>query len=447
MEKFKFLAKNKISSLPRTPGVYAFKSTGKILYVGKARNIKERVKNHFQQPSYKDKFFIEKIQKIGYLKTESEIEALILEANLIKKHQPRFNTMWRDDKNYFFVAITQENFPRVFITHQPLIELKIKNLKLKIKYIGPFVDGRALKQTLTILRKIFPFRTCNTPGGGLPKKPCLWYQLGRCPAPCILNSKTSTQIPNLKSKSKKEYQRNIRNLIKIFQGKKTNVLYGLKKEMQSLSRSQDFERAAKVRDQINSLENILQNAQIFQDFLERKTRIWKEIETRLKQVLGTKKSIKRIEGYDISNIQGVEATGAMVVFEKGLPKKQDYRKFKIKIAGKPDDIAMIKEMLFRRFNHLEWQFPDLILVDGGKAQLNAVIKAQGTRNKGQRKKDIKVVALAKRKNELYLENKERPLSLENLPQDIANLFLRIRDEAHRFAISYHKLLRSKTLNE
>ena len=447
MEKFKFLAKNKISSLPRTPGVYAFKSTGKILYVGKARNIKERVKNHFQQPSYKDKFFIEKIQKIGYLKTESEIEALILEANLIKKHQPRFNTMWRDDKNYFFVAITQENFPRVFITHQPLIELKIKNLKLKIKYIGPFVDGRALKQTLTILRKIFPFRTCNTPGGGLPKKPCLWYQLGRCPAPCILNSKTSTQIPNLKSKSKKEYQRNIGNLIKIFQGKKTNVLYGLKKEMQSLSRSQDFERAAKVRDQINSLENILQNAQIFQDFLERKTRIWKEIETRLKQVLGTKKSIKRIEGYDISNIQGVEATGAMVVFEKGLPKKQDYRKFKIKIAGKPDDIAMIKEMLFRRFNHLEWQFPDLILVDGGKAQLNAVIKAQGTRNKGQRKKDIKVVALAKRKNELYLENKERPLSLENLPQDIANLFLRIRDEAHRFAISYHKLLRSKTLNE
>ena len=447
MEKFKFLAKNKISSLPRTPGVYAFKSTGKILYVGKARNIKERVKNHFQQPSYKDKFFIEKIQKIGYLKTESEIEALILEANLIKKHQPRFNTMWRDDKNYFFVAITQENFPRVFITHQPLIELKIKNLKLKIKYIGPFVDGRALKQTLTILRKVFPFRTCNTPGGGLPKKPCLWYQLGRCPAPCILNSKTSTQIPNLKSKSKKEYQRNIGNLIKIFQGKKTNVLNILKKEMQSLSRSQDFERAAKVRDQINSLENILQNAQIFQDFLERKTRIWKEIETRLKQVLGTKKSIKRIEGYDISNIQGVEATGAMVVFEKGLPKKQDYRKFKIKIAGKPDDIAMIKEMLFRRFNHLEWQFPDLILVDGGKAQLNAVIKAQGTRNKGQRKKDIKVVALAKRKNELYLENKERPLSLENLPQDIANLFLRIRDEAHRFAISYHKLLRSKTLNE
>ena len=447
MEKFKFLAKNKISSLPRTPGVYAFKSTGKILYVGKARNIKERVKNHFQQPSYKDKFFIEKIQKIGYLKTESEIEALILEANLIKKHQPRFNTMWRDDKNYFFVAITKEDFPRVFITHQPLIELKIKNLKLKIKYIGPFVDGRALKQTLTILRKIFPFRTCNTPGGGLPKKPCLWYQLGRCPAPCILNSKTSTQIPNLKSKSKKEYQRNIGNLIKIFQGKKTNVLNILKKEMQSLSRSQDFERAAKVRDQINSLENILQNAQIFQDFLERKTRIWKEIETRLKQVLGTKKSIKRIEGYDISNIQGVEATGAMVVFEKGLPKKQDYRKFKIKIAGKPDDIAMIKEMLFRRFNHLEWQFPDLILVDGGKAQLNAVIKAQGTRNKGQGKKDMRVVALAKRKNELYLENKERPLSLENLPQDIANLFLRIRDEAHRFAISYHKLLRSKTLNE
>jgi len=196
MEKFGFLKKDQIERLPASPGVYYLKNRRKILYIGKASNIRERVKTHFQQPSYRDNIFIEQITKIGYLKTVSEIEALILEANLIKKYQPKYNVMWRDDKNYFWVALTKEDFPQIFITHQPTVSSSLhlvsripgrKNTKYKIqdtRYVGPFVDGKSLKQALKILRKVFPYRTCRN----FPKKPCLWYHLDRCPAPCLTKS-------------------------------------------------------------------------------------------------------------------------------------------------------------------------------------------------------------------------------------------------------------------
>jgi excinuclease ABC subunit C len=264
----------------------------------------------------------------------------------------------------------------------------------------------------------------------------LWYQLGRCPAPCTI------KIKNQKSKIKNECQRNVRNLIKILQGKKTQVLRDLKKEMRKLSKAQEFERAAKVRDQIEALERVLQHSQIFQLFPEKELESWPEIEKKLKKILGIRKKIKRIEAYDISNIQGQRATGSMVVFEKGVPNKNDYRKFKIKIAGKPNDIAMLKEVLNRRFKHPEWKFPQVILIDGGKAQLNAAIS--GIRDSRIRNKElgIKVLALAKRKNELYIEDKKKPILLKDLPREVSNLILQIRDEAHRFAISYHRKLRT-----
>jgi len=184
---FKFLSRNKISQLPKSPGVYAFKNK-EILYIGKAANIRERVKNHFQQPAYRDNLFINQVSKIGYIKTKSEIEALIFEANLIKKYQPKYNVVWRDDKNYFFVGMTNEDFPRIFLTHQPN---PISNLQFTIyNFAGPFVDGKALKQTLKILRKVFPYRSCKT----LPNRPCLWYHLGRCPAPCLIKSKLAKGI-------------------------------------------------------------------------------------------------------------------------------------------------------------------------------------------------------------------------------------------------------------
>ena len=394
MEKFKFL--NNISHLPETPGVYAFKKAREIVYIGKAINIKGRVKNHN----------LDKVDKIGFIKTESEIEALILEANLIKKYKPKKNIIWKDDKNYFYICITKEDFPRVFITHQPG----------KVETIGPFVDGKALKQTLKFLRKAFPFRTCKI----LPKKPCLWYQLQRCPAPCLLKSNLGQQIPKARIKMKKQYQSNIKHLKALLQGKKEEIMAALKKEMKAHSKLQNFEKARETRNQIQSLEKIIDNARVF-DLIE---------------VEPQTVPYRRIESYDISNIQGKQATGSMVIFINGKPAKNLYRKFKIKQTEEPNDTAMLKEVLSRRIKHQEWPLPNLILIDGGKAQLNAALNVV---------KNIKVMSLAKKKNELFIKGKDKPILLKSLPRDFANLILQLRDEAHRFAIAYHKKLREKNL--
>ena len=340
--------KKKVSSLPKSSGIYIFKKgRGTILYIGKAGNIRERVKSHFRSPGFRDKLFIGDVKKIGYLKTDSEIEALILEANLIKREQPKFNILWRDDKNYFFAGITREDFPRIFITHQT--KLKIKNLKLKIDYLGPFVDGKALKATLKILRRAFPYRSCKR----IPRRACLWYQLNRCPGPCTLLLSLAKQLPGLRVKIKRESQKNTKNLIKVLQGKKTQVLIDLKREMKRCSQGQEVDRAARLRDQIEALNNVFEQAQVFQGLIERERPNWPETEKLLKKILGIKKKVLRIEGYDVSNIQGKKATGAMIVFEKGEPDKKEYRKFKIKILKEPNDIAMLKEIISRRLNHPE----------------------------------------------------------------------------------------------
>jgi len=432
---FKFLPQEKIEKLPKSSGIYAFKSGKEILYIGKAANLRERVRNHFQQPAYRDNLFVDQVSKIGYLKTNSEIEALILEAHLIKKYQPKYNIVWRDDKNYFFVVITKETFPRIFWTHQR--KLKIKNLKFKINFIGPFVDGKALKQTLKVLRKVFPYRTCKT----LPKQPCLWYQLSRCPAPCSSKSKLGKLIPGVEIKIKKDCQRNAKNLLKILEKGKIQVLKDLKKEMKKASRNQDFEKAAKIRDQISALEKILAHAKIFEsvDIRHQQSENWQTIQKIFQKILKTRKVISRIEAYDVSNIQGQNATGSMVTFINSRPDKNFYRKFKIKIAGKPNDIAMIKEVLKRRFKHPEWGWPDLILIDGGIAQLSAALKIKNKKLKIKNK--IMVMSLAKKHNELFVERQKKPILLKNLPREIFNLILQLRDEAHRFARKYHLKLR------
>jgi len=444
-EKITKIRKPEIPELPKSPGVYLFyDKKGKILYIGKAANIRERVKNHFKTPGFRDNLFLDKIEKIGYKKTDSEIEALLKEAELIKKEQPKFNILWRDDKNYFYLGITKEEFPRVFLTHQ-LKEQRAKKTNIKSVFIGPFVEGKAIKKTLQFLRKVFPYRTCKT----IMKNPCLWYQMRLCPAPCLLSSKVASQISNFREKIKKESQENARSLLKIFQGKKKEVLKNLKKEMEKFSKAQEFEKAANRRDQIKLLENILEHARVIQIINERKNESWQEIEKELRKVLGVRRKIKRIEGYDISNIQGQTATGSMIVFKEGKSDKSEYRKFKIKIDGKPDDVAMLREVISRRFKHREWSFPELILIDGGKAQLNAALSVTRnyylSRNKKLRTKKIALVALAKKDNKLYLENRKEPILLKNISQEISNLLLRIRDKAHRFAITYHRNLRKKRL--
>ncbi len=420
MERFHFINKNKISQLPEATGVYAFSKKAELLYIGKATNLRERVKNHFNQPNYRDNLFIDQTDKIGFIRTNSEfaepsahltshpasqgstIEALLLEARLIKKYQPKYNIVWKDGKNYFYVAITKEDFPRVFITHRA----PVHNSKL----IGPFIEGRSLKRALDCLRRVFPYYASKKH----PQKNCLWCQLKLCPGP---------------SPDKKSYRKNIKELITVLQGKSRLVWSNFKKEMEKAAASQNFEKAAKIRDQIESLEKVILHSRVFEP-----------TETKLQEEW----NFKRIEAYDISNIQGKTAVGSMIVFTRGLPDKSQYRKFKIKMKNEPNDTGMIKEVLLRRFGHPEWPYPDLILIDGGKAQLNIAIKSKLQNPKS---KKIKVMAIAKKKNELYIEGKKEPVLLKSLPREVFNIILRLRDEAHRFAIAFHHKLRTKALLE
>ncbi len=440
MKRFKFSAKSKISLLPKTSGVYCFKSGRELIYIGKAGNIKGRVRNHFNPArigyaegvaggaAFKDNILSEKTTQIGYLETGSEIEALILEANLIKKYQPKHNVVWRDDKKYFYAAISynSRNIPYIFITHQ-------KN-HLKAEYIGPFVEGAALKKTLRFLRRVFPYYTVKKH----QKTKCLYCHLGLCPGPYAPAAESGLG----------EYKKNIKKLILILKGKRSSVLKALKKEMSKASKEQNFEDAGKLRDKIFALQQVMAHAHVINGgngtvgFLP----FGKKPTVLLGRIIGIKNNIlSRIECYDVSNIQGKQATGAMAIFTNGAPDTNQYRKFKIRLTDTPNDIAMLKETLQRRFNHPEWPYPEVILIDGGKAQLNAAVKILDTLSMRSSSQGIKIISIAKGRQELFIEGKKKPVPLKALPQEVYNLIKRLDDEAHRFAVAYHKKLRKRNL--
>lgn len=389
MDKIDLKLKNIINTLPKTAGVYLFWDSIEPIYIGKAINIKDRVKNHFFQPTYKDDLYIEKVEKITFIETDSEIEALVLESQLIKKHQPKFNSVWRDDKNYFYVAVENPKCPIIYITHQR----KSPNTK----YIGPFVEGNALKKTLKFLRKVFPYYTTAKH----PKNACTWCHLGLCPGP----------NPNLA-----DYKKNIKKLSLILEGKRKTVLYSLKKEMAGLSLQNKFEEAAKVRDKISALEQVMAHTHVIEDQKPKNQSLtnekWIKTEKLLQEILQTQKPISKIECYDISNIQGTQAVGSMVVFVNGAPDKSQYKKFKIKMENKPNDIAMLGEVLARRLAHPEWGYPQVMLIDGGIAQLNIGIKSK---NASPATKSIKIISIAKGKRELLVEGQKTHIPLKKLP--------------------------------
>jgi excinuclease ABC subunit C len=268
-----------------------------------------------------------------------------------------------------------------------------------------------------LLRRIFPYYTIKSH----KPKLCPYCHLKLCPGP----------NPNIA-----EYKKDIKRLIAVLTGKNRIVLKNIKKEMQKLSIQENFEKAARIRDKLLALEKITSNAKIFEK-QNTPPVDWKSTNKSLQNLLKTKKVFRKIEGYDISNMQGKSATGSMIVFINGMPDKNLYRKFHMKIEGKPNDTAMLKETLQRRFSHTEWQKPDLIFIDGGKPQINAALSIVKTK--------IPVIALAKRNNELFIQNDKKPVLLKFLPREIFNLILQIRDESHRFAINYHKQLRKKEL--
>ncbi len=422
-------------TIPHTPGVYFFKRGKTILYVGKAGDLQKRLSSYWRKNAgQKVSSLLQEANHVEWYECESEVDALITEAKYIKAHLPKYNVVLRDDKTYFYVAVTREEFPKLFISHNPEYQ---KNKLVKqteksntnIQYIGPFTSGSSLREVLKMLRKIFPYCTCFTPH----VRTCLNSQIGRCPGYCCLGGKNNTATET----EKNAYRENIQHIVAIFEGKKKQLLGILKKEMKSAAKEQKFEYAAYIRNQVEKLENIFLHTPLLEkNKMLRVKRNWSAIQEIIQSILGTTKKISRVEGYDISNISGTEATGSMVVFINGYPAKAQYRKFKIKYVKGPNDFAMMQEVIERRLGHPEWSYPDLMIIDGGKPQLNAVSHVLNSLNK-----NINTVGLAKREEELYLPGQPTSIPLRTLSRETEFFFEHVRNESHRFAKKYHHKLR------
>src|SRR3989344_9262344 len=412
--------KKYIPKLPSNPGIYIFKDAKKYLYIGKASNLKIRLGSYLKTKDFRIKKMVGLSQTLKFISTQSDIEALILESQLIKKYRPQFNIVMRDDKQYFYVGFSNENFPKIFITHQTrtsgacpssprtgsvLLDLHATGVPTRATprlfnthFIGPFTDGGALKTTLHFLRSVFPYCTCKQ----LHHNHCLNYHIGRCLGFCCLKSRTS-------SKDKKAYADNINAIREMLNGKKNSFVKELRKEAGNAAKKDDFEKAIELRDKIEKLERIFKNARII-----RSSEIIKSYRSGLETLLKTRKPIVRIEGYDVSNIQGTHATGSMVTFVHGRPDKNFYRKFKIKAVRGADDTAMLREILERRFKHSEWPFPDLILIDGGKGQINAA-RAVISNFQFSISKKIPIIGISKNErhmgHQLIIPDRKYPLAL------------------------------------
>jgi excinuclease ABC subunit C len=407
--------KEKIKYLPDSPGVYLMKNKDKkVIYVGKAVSLKNRVNSYFKNRSSlpKQDVLILSIKDIDYIPTASEVEALLLEADLIKRLKPRYNVSLRDDKSFPIIKITADKFPAVFIGRAKKDD--------KAKYFGPFTDAKSIRELVKQIRKIFPFRSCHK----LPKKSCLHFHIGLCPAPCI------DKI------SQKDYNKIINNICLILKGKYEPLLGKLSQQMHLLAQEGKFEQAAQLRDQMLALGSIFLGGQVENFYQEAK---------QLAGILNLKNLPFRIEAFDVSNIFGKEAVGSMVSFWQGCPDKNNYRRFRIKESqGEINDYEMLAEIARRRYLRLKdekREFPDLILVDGGRGQVSIVKKELDKLNL-----DLPIVGIAKSEEKIIILNKINPLVLpKNSPA--LRLIMRIRDEAHRFALAYHHILRRKKIFE
>jgi len=435
--------KERLESLPNLPGVYLmYNSSGRIIYIGKASSLKKRVASYFRSGtdfSLKTATMISQVNKIDYLITKSENESLLLESKLIKRYQPRYNIIWRDDKSYPHLKLTlNEDFPRLFLVRRR------KETKDGARYFGPYTEVGQIRRTLRWLQRIFPLRLCKytfSKDAPMPERKvrsCLYYHIKQCPAPCL------SEI------SQEKYQEIVNKVTLFLEGKHQELLNHLEKQMRDVAKKLNFEEAKKIRDCIATIQNMNERIdfkEIKEEDLIRKIKITRGL-SELKKVLSLPKAPLHIEAFDISNIFGDQAVGSLVVFKKGEPNKNLYRRYKIKTVTKIDDYAMITEVISRRYKRVlqeKTKLPDLILIDGGKGHLSTVVKTFNTLHlpppwRGLRK--LPVISLAKEKEEIYLPAKSEPLTLPtNSPA--LQLLQRIRDEAHRFALSYHKFLRKK----
>ena len=411
-------AREKVKQLPSTSGVYLMKGAdGKILYVGKAVSLRKRVQSYFRKSKgllSKTDLLVSEIKDIEVVQTDSEAEALILEASLIKKFKPKYNIELRDDKSYPYIEITNEPFPRVAVVRPRQKQLSAKKGS---KFYGPYVQVTLIREALTIIRRIFHFRTCHP----FPDKECLDYHIGLCDAPCIKNI------------GRREYARNIRNVRLILEGRKDDLYKGLHRDMERLSKEKNFEEAAKLRDQIRAIGALYSGT--------KDVNYYKETE-QLQRALSLSRRPERIEAFDISTTMGQQSVGSMVSFLNGKPDKNNYRRFKIREVSGIDDFSMIAEIVRRRYVRLKREnlrFPDLIVIDGGKGQLSAALEELNVLGV-----DIPLISIAKREEEIFVPGRRNAVILERDSLGL-KLIQRIRDEAHRFAVFYHRKLRSQNV--
>lgn len=510
---------------------------GDIIYIGKAKNLKNRVRSYFKKTldTPKLRIMVPKIIRFEFIVTDSEVEALILESHLIKKHKPDYNVLLKDDKKFPWFVITQDEYPRIVVAR------KSNKNPLKGKYFGPYTDGRAMYSTLDLIKKLFPLKQCKQPR--FKGRTCIYHDIGKCSGVCQ------------KKISPEEYQKIVKQVELFLSGKQEELLQELKNRMEYYSERCEFEKAARFRDSYFDMQKVierqkvvsdntkinwdiigfsrygadigivvlkirsgrltekkefdfalnefddspdilrrflsefyianpdlpdeillpfeLEDMAVIKDWLGAKVSVpkaqkkfellelanknaglflekikaqksvklqsdWNEIGIEIQQKLGLKKFPHRVECFDISHIQGTNTVASMVVFENGRPKKSDYKRFKIKTLpeGKPDDFEAMREVIRRRYSRTDWVMPDLIIVDGGKGQLSSAVSVLEEMNR----EEYDIVSLAKKLEEVFIPKKSAPIVFEmNSPSLF--FFQKIRDEAHRFAINYHRKLR------
>lgn len=424
--------REKVRSFPTTPGVYLMKDAqGRVIYVGKAINLRSRAGSYFTKAAeveFRTAKLIPEIADIDYIDAESEVDALLMEARLIKDIQPRFNALLKDDKTFPYLQITtREDFPRVEFTRQPESS--------GVKLYGPFTSAGQLRGTIAVLQRIFRFRTCTLDIQEKDERwrwfrPCLLASINQCTAPCNLRV------------SKEDYREDIRRLRVFLDGGKASLLKEMEGFMLQASKEMKFEKAARIRDEIEALKSLNlrgdleSHAQPEVFYIDPQKGL-----AGLKKVLKLTELPRRIEGVDIAHLQGSETVASLVQFIDGLPFKPGYKRYKIQSVEGVDDFASMREVITRRFRRLTQEgdaFPDLLLIDGGKGQLNAVMEtfeAIGIT-------PPTTISLAKREEEIYVPGESEPMRLSRHAYSL-RLLQYVRDEAHRFAQHYHHMLRGK----
>ena len=426
----------KVKTFPQSPGVYLMKdAAGVVIYVGKAKNLRSRAGSYFLKAAAEDSRtanWVGEIADIDFVECESEVDALLMESRLVKDIQPKHNKELKDDKTFPYLMITtHDEFPRVEVTREP----KERGVKL----YGPFPSAGALRGAMSVLQRIFKFRTCTLDISESDEKwqwfrPCLLASINQCTAPCNFRI------------SKEDYRRDIRRLQTFMEGGKKKLLKEMSDEMMSASKSLDFERAAVLRDEINMLSRLEERGELDTHaqpevfYVDPKKGL-----TGLQRVLALSETPRVIEGMDIAHLGGGETVASMVQFIDGLPFKPGYRRFRIQNVDGIDDFRSLYEVVSRRFRRLSDEgesFPDILLIDGGKGQLNAAMAAF----RDQEIQPPTVISLAKREEEIFRPGESESIKLSKHSYSL-RLLQYVRDESHRFAQHYHHILRNKSTFE